>query len=347
MFVRILLSLCLLATATSSLAEATVDGAKLFDRHCAACHGSEGQGGVGVPLANGDFLASVDDLYLRETIRRGRPGRVMPAFEQLAEEEVSAIVAHIRGWGPPAPLHDRALRIVGDAARGKALFGRHCAECHGVHGEGGHGTGLTFSRPRNLPIMPPALNNTGFLAAASDALIKDTLTRGRHGTPMVSFLELGLPEPEIDDIVAYVRSFEQDPIVWSTGSTEKPTIEVTSPYSLEATLENLKRAIKGKNFRVIREQTLENGLFAPTQERGDSRVVYFCNFQLINDALLIDPRVGLYMPCRVTVVERDGVVRLMAVNPRYMSRFFNNRDMDEACTRLYDNYVEILEEAVL
>ena len=36
-------------------------------------------------------------IDLRTTIRSGRPGRVMPAFTQLREKEVSALVQHIRG----------------------------------------------------------------------------------------------------------------------------------------------------------------------------------------------------------------------------------------------------------
>ena len=40
---------------------------------------------------------------------------------------------------------------------------------------GGKGTGVTFSRKRDLPVIAPALNNVGFLASASDNMIKDTI----------------------------------------------------------------------------------------------------------------------------------------------------------------------------
>ena len=88
------------------------------------------------------------------------------------------------------------------------LYARKCAACHGANVEGGKGTGVTFSRPRDLPVIAPALNNTGFLSAAPDMMIKTVLMNGREGTPMPSFLKQGLSEKDIDDIVAYVRSFE-------------------------------------------------------------------------------------------------------------------------------------------
>ncbi|MCU7799850.1 MAG: c-type cytochrome, partial [gamma proteobacterium symbiont of Lucinoma myriamae] len=36
--------------------EVSQDGQLLFKKHCAVCHGSEGSGGVGVPLNMDDFL---------------------------------------------------------------------------------------------------------------------------------------------------------------------------------------------------------------------------------------------------------------------------------------------------
>ena len=140
------------------------DGARLYTQHCAACHGSQGKGGVGVPLALPDFLAQANDNYLRQTIRLGRPGRVMPAFTQLSDAEVNAIVGYLRALAPAGMKPETAKARPGDATRGAKLYGNHCAACHGAHGEGGHGTGVTFSRPRDLPILAPALNNPGFLA---------------------------------------------------------------------------------------------------------------------------------------------------------------------------------------
>lgn len=327
---------------------AAPDGAALYAQHCAACHGHTGHGGVGVPLALPQFLVSVDDTFLRQTIREGRPGRVMPSFRYLDDAQVEAIVHHVRGWMPAGRQVDiPQATIRGDAGRGRALYAQHCAACHGANGEGGHGTGVTFSRPRDLPIIAPALNNPGFLHAASDAMIKATLMKGREGTPMVSFLERGLSEQDIDDIVSFVRAFAAAPLTWQPGNDDTPVLAAESPYSLEETVENVKRAALGKNFRIIREQHLEDGLFPPEQVNGRQVIIYFCNFNFINQALTLDPRVGLFMPCRVTVVEQEGKVSLMTINPKYLSRLFNNSELDKPCEEMHRVYQGILEEATL
>ena len=142
---------------------------------------------MGVPLALASFQSTIDDNYLRQTIRHGRPGRVMPAFVALSEEEIDALVKHVRGWNKGPRSTFSTARIHGDVEHGKQLFSKNCAACHGANGEGGKGTGVTFSRPRDLPIMAPALHNPGFLASASDSMIKAVLIRGRAGTLMQSF----------------------------------------------------------------------------------------------------------------------------------------------------------------
>lgn len=184
------------------------DGAMLYREHCAACHGNTGAGGLGVPLAMRDLLAVAEDEYFRRTIRLGRPGRHMPAFSHLSTGEVDALVAHLRSWGPqqPKPISVGA----GDVMSGEILYGNWCGMCHGARGEGASTTGITWSWDHRRDVSPPALNNPGFLFAATDAMIKRTLIRGRHGTAMPSFRMPELEDEDLDDLVAFVRSFQTD-----------------------------------------------------------------------------------------------------------------------------------------
>ena len=324
-------------------------GAGLYRQHCAACHGREGRGGVGVPLTLPDFLASVSDAYLTKTIRLGRPGRVMPAFPRLSHDEIKAIIRYLRDrTTQPSTWQQTRLPVKGDARRGKVLYGRHCVSCHGEHGEGGHGTGVTFSRPRGQPIIAPALGNPGFQAAASDALIKTTLLRGRKGTPMTSFLRKGLSEQDIDNIVSYVRTLPTPSATKRTAVfDEEPAIlEVTSSRGFEDTVEAVKSAVLGQNYRLIRVQRLAEGLYGP-DDKARRMIVYFCNFKQLYEALAIDPRVGLFLPCRVTVVEDKGTVKVMSINPNWLAALFNNAELDQACRGMYQTYMTILEEATL
>lgn len=166
---------------------------------------------------------------------------------------------------------------------------------------------------------------------------------------MPSFTKQGLKNKDIDDLVAYIRNFEryQESVDVDKYKSEPLMIESESPYDLATTIGNIKRSAIGKNFRIIRVQELDNGLVAEGKENKAQAIIYFCNFQSLNEALAIDTRVGLFLPCRITVVETAGKVRVMSINPKRLSYLFNNDELDKLCTQMHDSYVEIIEEANL
>lgn len=91
-----LLALTLMLAAGGTRAADVVQGADLYHRHCAACHGNDGR-----PVLPGapDFTRAAallkPDLTLAATVRGGRGG--MPSFAgQLREREILDIVAHLR-----------------------------------------------------------------------------------------------------------------------------------------------------------------------------------------------------------------------------------------------------------
>jgi mono/diheme cytochrome c family protein len=191
--------------------EFATDGATLFSALCSGCHGPHGGGlrSPGLPPfpsnTSPDFLSLVSDEFLTETVRRGRPGRRMPAWGEmtggLRPEEIQKVVAHLRAVGGVAfiPETRPARWTHGDAAQGKRLFASACSGCHGEKGEGGEG---------------PALNNQVLLSSATDTYLVETIGRGRRGTPMPGFKEPSPVRPtlsgsEIESIVSFIRSWEK------------------------------------------------------------------------------------------------------------------------------------------
>jgi cytochrome c oxidase cbb3-type subunit 3 len=193
--------------------EFATDGATLYGTFCAACHGPEGQGmryaeTTAFPaIGTADFLGLATDDFITATVRRGRPGRRMPAWGEgaggLRPEEIQAVVAHVRGMGGvPEPVDSRPARwVTADPEAGAHLFLANCARCHGEAGEGGEG---------------PALHNPVLLSTATDAYLIETIRRGRRSTTMPPFATPSttwrlLTDPEIESIVAFIRTWEVRP----------------------------------------------------------------------------------------------------------------------------------------
>jgi len=188
----------------------------------------------------------------------------MPSFSHLSDSEINAITRYILSWQQVGRIHLNVTPVVGDKHRGEQLFRQNCERCHGAHGEGDRGTGVTFSRPRSLPIIPPALNSPGFLASATDIFIKNSLIYGRGDTPMVSFAKKGLSDQQLNDIVSYVRSFQQPRKDTSKSRSEykSPVLSYKSSSNFKDTVENVKQAIVSANFVLIRVQTLDSGMMS-------------------------------------------------------------------------------------
>ncbi len=176
-----------------------------FERTCEACHGAGGRGLIGPAIGGHDFLNTVDDPFLRETIRYGRMGTAMRAnlkgtgsFASFTEHEVEEVIAHMRTL-QEEPFDTIGKQITqGDVPLGRELFARNCAQCHGDFGGGGSG---------------PAVGRPGFLATVSDGFLEGSIANGRSGTEMRSFSRgqsalTELAEHEIRSIVAYLRSAE-------------------------------------------------------------------------------------------------------------------------------------------
>ena len=78
-------------------------GELLWQRNCAVCHGTDGQGGRQVKLsfASGEWQAGISDATIARTIAGGNPP-TMPAFaDLLTPEQIAKLVSHVRTLSPP------------------------------------------------------------------------------------------------------------------------------------------------------------------------------------------------------------------------------------------------------
>ncbi len=329
--------------------QAAPDGLKLYTQHCSVCHNEDGMGGIGLPL-NGKKVEHFPRDYLFKTIRLGREGRVMPAFEKLSDAQINAVVDYILSWKKNPGIDQYSSEPVpGNSENGKQLFTNKCASCHGQDGKSeGTGTGVTVSRERKFEVVPPALNNPGFLASASDAWIRQTIVSGRPGTIMPSQATLQINDEELDDIVSYIRSFETQYKAEPEKEQEAPTLVFDSPYDFITTVTNIKQSLQGLNFRYFPDRYMEMGLADDNMINKKQLSLRFCNFKQLYKMLNTEPRLGIVLPCRITVVEQDdGQVKLYIMNMKLVSRLFNNSQLDENAETMLEAVMEVIDEATL
>lgn len=99
---------------TPVAAVTAADGATVYAGNCAACHQANGQGlpGVFPPLAGARWVTGRAEVPV-QILLHGIQGEievlgqvysgVMPAFAQLSDAEIAAVLSHVRGaWGNQA-----------------------------------------------------------------------------------------------------------------------------------------------------------------------------------------------------------------------------------------------------
>jgi cytochrome c oxidase cbb3-type subunit 3 len=119
-------------------------GSTLFGAQCGFCHGRDAAGGAGgSDLTRSQLVA--EDLRgdkIGPVVRNGRANTTMPAFADLSDSDLSAIVAYIHDQKDQAGSVEGGRRSValadlqtGDATAGRRYFESACSECHSVAGD--------------------------------------------------------------------------------------------------------------------------------------------------------------------------------------------------------------------
>lgn len=159
---------------------------------------------------------------------------------------------------------------------------------------------------------------------------------------IIIFILFAIPAYADLELDAFINNLEDN-----FGTEEDaPIIIRESPYSFDKTVANLKKAISGRNFKLIRVQHLDQN-FVKKENESKDLLVYFCNFKLVDEAIRNDKRVGQFLPCRITVLERNKQVYLVSVNPKTTGKLLSNTSLRSICNQMLEMYMDIFDEVTI
>ncbi len=165
-------------------------GRSLFANYCTTCHGSDARGAPGYPnLADNDWLWGDSEAEIVATIEKGRAG-VMPVLAPAlgGDEGVDNMVKYVKSLsGGEADAGARSAQ---------PMFVALCAACHNADGTG------------NKIFGAPNLTDDTWLYGGSDAVIRETIVKGRNGVMPPHGELLGANRTKI--LAAYVSSLSQE-----------------------------------------------------------------------------------------------------------------------------------------
>jgi cytochrome c oxidase cbb3-type subunit III len=203
-------------------------GGRLYVENCAVCHGVDGQGRIGASLDA--FPGIQPGAAMREAIRTGIPGTVMPGWAEelggpLSLAEIDDIVAYLIGALSgtealePLPTYQPPVLpalpdIPGDPSQGAVVYQENCQACHGEHGEGRFGWPLAKAWPGTDPA----------------AFIRTVVSQGIEGTAMPAWERANggpLSVQQITDVAAYLLTLRPTSGIPPAGTPQEGPLNMT------------------------------------------------------------------------------------------------------------------------
>ena len=164
----------------------TPDGKDLFQKNCVGCHGDR------VPKAT-------DVAQAKEMIASGGAHQTMPVWGTvLTAQQLDALTDYTLQASKGTPLEV-----------GQNLFAANCTVCHGDFGEGG-------PNPTRAGDIIAPISTAEFLKTRDDFTLRSIIAQGQPNFGMSPFgAAYGGPldDASLDALVAFIRSWEQNPPV--------------------------------------------------------------------------------------------------------------------------------------
>jgi sulfur oxidation c-type cytochrome SoxX len=197
--------------------------AETYKALCARCHGEKGDGEGKVAwyldpaprdFTKAAFMASKPRDRFVNSIQEGVAGTSMPPWKNtLKPEQVQAVLGYVMDTftkEKPRELKPRKIPetnpVTTSAAsmkHGEEIFLQRCTGCHGRKADGKGPNSLDISpKPRNL-------RNHPFVQSVPDKRLFESVLYGVQGTAMPSWIDYGLSNNDVGDIVNFIHSMNQ------------------------------------------------------------------------------------------------------------------------------------------
>ena len=225
-------------------------GKAIYEQHCAACHGSKGDGNgpaavwlfpkprnfsaglFKIQSTPAGMLPTDEDLF--QTITRGMPGSSMPSFTYLTEPQRRDVVQYVKYLTAETDASGKRVnrfedekqkaRLAVDVppepavtlealTRGKEMFTKlQCFTCHGETGAGDGPSASTLKDNWGLPLLPRDFNTGAFRGGHTGRDLYLRVHNGLAGTPMPPFGPELMTADERWSLVLYIQSLRRKDI---------------------------------------------------------------------------------------------------------------------------------------
>src|SRR3972149_5828748 len=105
---------------------------------------------------------------------------------------------------------------------------------------------------------------------------------------------------------------------------------VETEKSFDDTVVSVLKAVEQKGWALFQIYDVEERLAAKGFKQKPLKIIEICSGKYANQFLNKNRLISLCMPCKINVLEEDGKVKIIGMNPTIISQFFPEISKQEA-----------------
>ncbi len=112
--------------------------------------------------------------------------------------------------------------------------------------------------------------------------------------------------------------------------TEEFAYIVETEKNFDEAVVSVLKAVEQKGWALFQIYDIKERLAAKGFEQRPLKIIEICSGKYANQFLNKNRLISLCMPCKINVLEDDGKIKIIGMNPKMISRFFPEASKKEA-----------------
>jgi|SRR3989338_2046288 len=112
--------------------------------------------------------------------------------------------------------------------------------------------------------------------------------------------------------------------------TEDFAYTVETEKSFDEAVVSVRKSVENKGWAIFQVYDYQEILAVKGFKQKPLKIIEICSGKYANQFLNKNRLTSLCMPCKINVLEEDGKVKIIAMNPKIMSQFFPEISEQEA-----------------
>ena len=119
----------------------------------------------------------------------------------------------------------------------------------------------------------------------------------------------------------------------------------TTTKSFDDAVQSVEEEVAKAGMRVLHVHDVQKTLVEKGFERAPFKIIEFCNAAYASEVLSADIRIGIFLPCRITVYVEKEETHISGMRPLMLSQFFPKAGIESTLEKIDQKVQEILSAA--